>query len=287
MSKLTIRSERLSASIRLHGAELCSLRDEASGREFLWQGDPSVWDGQSPLLFPVIGRVKGGKYLFGDRECEMPMHGFVRSMEFEAESFSDDRLCLLLRDTPETRRAYPFPFELRVELSFDGDTLIISHRVRNTGHEDMPFCIGAHPGFFCADGDRLLLDAPETLTLHQLDPTANLLSPAAAHYEVQDGIIPLQSGLFAHDALMFSGVKSRSMTLSRQDGSSVRVEYGEAPCVGVWSRNTESLHYVCIEPWYGMDDSTEATGIFTDKPWCQTVRPGEEFLFPVRITVKP
>lgn len=284
MSILTIRNEFLSASIRTHGAELCSVQSLKSGREFLWQGDESVWDGQSPLLFPVIGRVKGGRYRLGDCEYAMPMHGFARTSEFEVESTAENRVCLLLRDSEETRAFYPFSFELRVELTLEGETLVIRHRIRNTGSNEMPFCIGAHPGFFCSDGDCLLLDAPETLRLYQLDQAANLLSPAALSVDVPDSRIPLRAGLFADDALMFGGIRSRSMTLSRQDGSTVRVEYGDAPCLGVWSRNTEQLHYVCIEPWYGLDDFTDASGVFTDKPYSQIVRPGEEFIFPVCIT---
>ena len=87
MSILTIRNEFLSASIRTHGAELCSVQSLKSGREFLWQGDESVWDGQSPLLFPVIGRVKGGRYRLGDCEYAMPMHGFAKDSDFEVRTF--------------------------------------------------------------------------------------------------------------------------------------------------------------------------------------------------------
>ena len=54
---ITLSNPHLTAQISPLGAELVTLRDEA-GRDLLWNGDPAFWTGRSPLLFPIVGRVR-------------------------------------------------------------------------------------------------------------------------------------------------------------------------------------------------------------------------------------
>ena len=56
-STVSISSAALSAEISASGAELVRLHDHA-GADLLWDGDPAVWNGRSPLLFPIVGEVK-------------------------------------------------------------------------------------------------------------------------------------------------------------------------------------------------------------------------------------
>ena len=51
----TIQSELLQVSIKQKGMELCSIKNRIDETEYLWQGDPSFWTGQAPILFPIIG----------------------------------------------------------------------------------------------------------------------------------------------------------------------------------------------------------------------------------------
>ena len=44
-------------SVNEIGAELNSLKSKKTGIEYIWCGDESVWYGQSPILFPIIGRL--------------------------------------------------------------------------------------------------------------------------------------------------------------------------------------------------------------------------------------
>ena len=52
----SIENEYLTAQIDDMGAQLHSLVTKDDGFEYLWQGNPDVWYGQAPVLFPVIGR---------------------------------------------------------------------------------------------------------------------------------------------------------------------------------------------------------------------------------------
>ena len=49
----TLTKDRISIRVSSLGAELKSVC--LDGFEYLWQGDPTYWKGQSPILFPIIG----------------------------------------------------------------------------------------------------------------------------------------------------------------------------------------------------------------------------------------
>ena len=54
MSNTTLHNENVSVTLKSLGAELTSIKD-ASGTEYLWQGNPEFWSGQAPVLFPIVG----------------------------------------------------------------------------------------------------------------------------------------------------------------------------------------------------------------------------------------
>lgn len=61
---ITLRNGRWGAQISEMGAELKSLVDLRSGQEYVWNGDPAWWNGSAPELFPVIGGLKGGEFMY-------------------------------------------------------------------------------------------------------------------------------------------------------------------------------------------------------------------------------
>ena len=44
----TLKNEMLTIQVSEHGAELQSIRKD--DYEYLWQGNPDIWSGQSPIL---------------------------------------------------------------------------------------------------------------------------------------------------------------------------------------------------------------------------------------------
>ena len=60
------------------GAQLHSLRRRKDGYEYLWQGDPAIWPGQAPILFPIVGSLAEERYWLGGQPYQMPRHGFAR-----------------------------------------------------------------------------------------------------------------------------------------------------------------------------------------------------------------
>ncbi len=58
---LKIENEQIQIGIKTLGAELSSIIDKSTGREFMWQGDAEFWTGQAPILFPIVGELKNGE----------------------------------------------------------------------------------------------------------------------------------------------------------------------------------------------------------------------------------
>ena len=143
-----IANESLRLIVSTQGAEVQSLYGVQSGLEYLWQGDSKFWSSRSPILFPIIGRVKEGKYSWRSETYSISIpHGFAKDLPFELEFRETTRLQFLLKSSEETKNQYPFDFEFRVEYVLEGNSLDICFRVDNTGSQPMPFVWGAHPGF--------------------------------------------------------------------------------------------------------------------------------------------
>ena len=44
------------------GAELTSIVKKETQTEYLWNADPAYWKRHAPVLFPIVGAVKGDSY---------------------------------------------------------------------------------------------------------------------------------------------------------------------------------------------------------------------------------
>lgn len=141
----TIENEFLRVSAEDSGAELRSITLRKNGKEFLWQGDPSVWYGRAPVLFPVVGQLLDGKYSYNGREYELAKHGFARRSVFTFKEQRDDSMTFSLASSDATRKSYPFEFELLITYSVSGRTLTCTSTVINKTDGEMYFSVGAHP----------------------------------------------------------------------------------------------------------------------------------------------
>lgn len=276
-----IQNDTFRVAAKNVGAELTSFVDRRTGEELLWQGCPAVWSGQSPLLFPIVGRLREDTYCLNGKSYTIPKHGFAMHSAFELESATDSEMTFLLTDTPETLECFPFPFELRVKYFFTEGGFVMEHRVKNIGAEKMYFSIGAHPAFQIELGDQVVMDEAETAAAFRLD--ANALR-AKEQLPVFDNSreVTITADIFAEDALIFDGLKSKGCTVTRANGRKIHVDFGNAPCLGMWAK--PAAPYVCIEPWYGIDDMCDAGHDFTQKDRICSLEVGEEFVFPVTIT---
>ena len=141
-----IAGSKLQAQVSALGAELVRLQDE-QGRDLLWDGDPAFWTGRSPLLFPIVGRVKHDRIRVDSVEHELRQHGFARTSQFEVTEASPSRCRFRLSSSETTLERYPFPFRLEVTYSIEEATLTVDTSLTNTGEQVLPASFGFHPAF--------------------------------------------------------------------------------------------------------------------------------------------
>jgi galactose mutarotase-like enzyme len=277
-----LANEVLQVGIKRKGAELCSLKTLHGDFDYMWQAEPAVWARHAPILFPIVGKLRNNAYQHHGKEYHLPQHGFARDMDFESRQINQTEASFRLVSSDATRVNYPFDFILDVGYHLEGSKLHTSWRVENTGKDVLPFSIGAHPGF------NLLLEEGQTIadySLHFEQPeTASLLGLEGgllagvrqAHYLDNSKLLPLSAHLFDDDALVFEGLKSRYVDLAKRDGSHlVRVSLEGFDYLGIWSKPGQP--FVCIEPWCGVADSTNATGQLIEKLGLQLLPAGGVF----------
>lgn len=258
-----IENEFLKIGVKSFGAELTSVVSKKSGEEYLWQGNPEIWSGQSPILFPVIGRLLGDSYTFRNKEYSMMKHGFFRRRESGLVSHEKSKIEFMQTEDSETEKIYPFKFEVHIIFELIGSAVRVTHTVINKNDDKMYFSMGAHPAFNCALGDKLIFDEKENLDTVSID-SESLRIPGSSPVLRNDDTITITKDIFNNDALILSGIKSKHITLA--DGNNnkrIRFDFGSSPYLGIWAK--PGAPYVCIEPWWGINDSHEKKDDFSQK----------------------
>ena len=273
----------LRGAVDTMGGELVSFRD-GEGTEYLWQGDPAVWAGRDPILFPIIGALKDGAVETPRGTCRMARHGFARHSEFTVAEQGSDGVTLELRDSSQTLAQYPYPFRLRVTHRLTEAGFETAYEVTNTGTEPMPFCIGGHTAYRCPlhGGERfedysLVFDRTEDAPSIAVGPGGVLGGYLAEPYLQGTDTIDLRHEIFDKvDTLVFDGLRSDAVRLmNRQTGRGVRVTFGQFPMLGIWTMPEKRGDYICIEPWQGCAAFQDETGRFADKPHAVVLGPGQ------------
>ena len=270
-------NEFVSIEIKKFGAELSSFKSKESGIEYLWQGNPDVWYGQSPILFPIVGQILDNKFRVDGKEYEMAKHGIARKRDFELKEQGEDYIILTQSWNEETLLQYPFKYILDIEFRLEGKKLIVTHTVRNDDNRTIYFSIGAHPGFNCKIGDYLEFEENETLVCEKINPDSIL---DGIHYPTltDEKIFRITTDVFDKDAHVLSGMKSDTLYLKSDFRNEViKFNFGKAPYLGLWAK--PGAEYVCIEPWYGINDSYDKKDDFSQKRAIQSVDTDKNFSF--------
>ena len=279
---ITIKNEMLTVSVNPFGAELSSIKNNESGREYMWQGDPTVWNGRSPILFPIVGRLKNDSFSYDDKIYALPKHGFARRNAFEVISAEADRAVFMLTDTDVTRRVYPFSFRLTAEYTLSGKTVTVTNTVHNSGAEIMYFSFGAHPAFNIHVGDSVKFSEKEMLHLCLLNDYG-LVTGETVYAENTNEIV-IDAHIFDKDALFFANPKNTSAKIVTKEGEEIlEMSYGNVPFLGLWAK--PNAPYICIEPWHGICDSDTVSGRIEEKPHILALVPEKDFVFRYTITI--
>jgi galactose mutarotase-like enzyme len=285
---IALESSGLSAAVDPLGAQLSVLRDER-GRDLLWDGDPAVWKGRAPLLFPIVGALAQGHYRLGANSYALPRHGFARDRRFEVIRSTPTMAEFELEADAQTLRVYPFQFALRIRFKLDGRTLTLRAAVHNAGEKPLTASIGFHPAlrwplpYGRERADHFIeFEQDEPAPIRRLDADG-LLTPTAHPTPIANRRLMLTDSLFTHDAVIFDRLRSRSVVYGAETGPRLRVSYADSPYLGIWSK--PGAPFVCIEPWHGVADSEGFCGDFTVKPGTFTVAPDAQFVAAMSLTL--
>lgn len=274
----SIENEFLTLAVKSFGCEITSLKSKETGYEFMWQGNADIWSGQAPILFPIIGRLIEDKYTYGGKEYTMEKHGFARRNEWEFVGSDKCSMTFRLTDNEKTHTMYPFSFSLKVTFILDGKTLKVKHEVENKTGGTMYFSLGAHPAFNCEIGDKITFSENEKLETEKIDLVKSLRLPGKFSFPQDNGTITITKDIFSEDALILSGFKSEYVTLhSDKNSRKIKFNLGHAPYLGIWAK--PGANYVCIEPWYGVNDSTIKKDDFSKKDAINALKKDETFVF--------
>lgn len=269
---VTLKNGALTVTVSELGAEIRSvLRD---GTEQMWCADPKIWGQSAPIMFPICGGLKDGRYELDGATYEMPKHGFARKSIFELEHRDAERAVLVLRDSEETRRYYPYAFEFRAVFELDGESLKVTYIVENKDNKVIYCSVGSHEAYACPEGiEAYDIVFPQRETLRAYALNGELLTDYTKLILDDSRVLPLRSEYFYLDALVFRDLKSRSAELiDRASGRRVRVEFDGADYFLLWQKY--GAPYICIEPWSGVQDVAGSSYDITKKEGVNAVPVG-------------
>ena len=149
-----IRNKFLTVKISLLGAQLQSITDNISRREYLWQGDSIYWADRAPIMFPIIVRLKDDCFTYQGQRIEMPKMGIAKISNFLVIQNETDGVILELTNNVKTMVHYPFPFRLTISYRLEGNKILNEFKIENTGEKTMYFALGGHPGFRFTDCEK-------------------------------------------------------------------------------------------------------------------------------------
>jgi len=280
----SIESDSLLVTVQKTGAELCSVISKENGTEYIWQANPDVWGSHSPVLFPVIGGLKEGKFLYNNDWFEMPKHGIVRRNEcLVVEEKLDNSVRFLLKNNEDTDKMYPFDFEFRIQFLIHSSTLVVSHQILNTGEDNLLFSLGGHPAFNCPlhpnssyEDYYLHFEKTEYAKTHLLDMDSGLVSENTQLIINNSSKLPLHKHLFDRDALIFKNLKSDSVSLVHHiHGKVLSLNFKDFPYLGIWAK--PGADFVCIEPWLGIADKVSHNQKLRNKEGIISLNPNNTF----------
>jgi len=261
MAKIKLENEELTVLVDELGAQMVSLIEKKTGKEYMWCADPKFWGKCSPILFPFVGQCADKEYTYKNKTYPMKIHGFADESIFEVTDKSEDRATFTLTDSEKTLGIYPFKFRLDVIFKLTGRMIEVSYKVKNPSNEEMYFMIGAHPGFNCPINENekrkdcfVKFYGKDEIVSRGLDLDHGLVNEVNTVFELRDELLPITDNLFDADALVIENQGIKKVSLVGGDKVPFVTVTMDAPVYGIWSCYTPGTPYVCIEPWFGRCD---------------------------------
>lgn len=285
---IVLKSDQLNVEFQTLGGALSSIKDK-DDVEYLWQGDPTYWSGQAPVLFPICGSVRNDTVLYDNedgsqKEGKIPRHGLVRKKEFTLVEQTEHSVTFAIEDDEEMYANYPYHFRLEITYTVTGKTIRTQYKIYNKEAEkSMPYFIGGHPGFNCPLLDDevyedyyLEFEKPETCTVPKPFPETGMLDLKDRNSWLNNQKeIDLNYDFFSYDAVTLDELESRTVALrSRKHDKGLKLDFKEFPNLIVWSTLNKGP-FIALEPWSGLSTSIEEGDRLEDKKDVKIIKPSD------------
>lgn len=283
--RITIQNQPVAVALDTLGGAIESILDRSTGEEHYWQYDASVWPRRTSVCFPVCGALPGDGYTHRGTPYAMPMHGFLRELDMRVVSLQPEKAVLGCRSDRNTRKRYPFDFDVEVRYELRGRCLSAEYHVENPGPKTLFFSIGSHYTY--------------ALPARQQDCQFRFSRPQhAGRLLIENGLMTGKSEdilcgadtlpmdcLFEAGAVIFDGndLQTEFVAIESNGRPFTRVECEGFPYTVLWAPKGGDSPFVCIEAWAGMPDIPGSTGELSQKFAMQTLEPGETRTFRQRI----
>lgn len=288
----TIENEHLLCTIESSGAEVRSLIDKQTGKEYIWQIDPRVWGSSAPVLFPAIGKIKDDHITHQGRRYAMPKHGIVRNNDtLKFEQSIDNSVSFTLTDSAATIVQYPYKFEFTVSFTLVKNRLLMTYSITNQDTQPLAFTCGGHTAYACPLSEDTsltdyLVEFPSEISLEATRLGASgLLSDQKETIAAKSALLPLSDTLFNKDALIFTKIQADWVRLrKRNEKKGVVVHFKGYPHLALWSK--PKADYLCIEPWLGLPDREDESLEITKKSTYESIAPGAQFIIAIETEIE-
>ena len=196
--------------------------------------------GGIPILFPICGNLPDNAYTHAGQPYSLKQHGFARDMPWQVTDQQDGEtiaLTVTLVSTEETRKGYPFDFQVDFTYKLQGNNLMIHQRYTNRSTVPMPFSTGLHPYFLVADKSQLQFDLPSTefITNEATPKTLPYTGSFDLSWDEIDALFPKVSRSSAQVTDLTQGTR---LTLTYDPLYSTMV---------FWT--VKGKPFYCLEPW--------------------------------------
>lgn len=239
--------------------------------------------GIDSVLFPIVGRLNGGDYTVDGKRYELPIHGFLKDREMSVKAEGEDFVELYYRSTDKDKQVYPFAFEYSVRYALRPKELFEQHSLRNVGTTTMYYSFGLHPSFVL-DGEKngktntgtdiLRFRKEIEPSLWRLDADGRFVVGKQDFGKVRQ--VGADSDTVArYGTLMLCDAQFKDVRLYTRGGSMWEIGLLPSPPVlAVWGQPDGADGFVCVEPWWGLNDFVDREPELSRKEGVNSLMPG-------------
>ncbi len=210
------------------------------GKEMLYQGNEG-WKKKFPIIFPNLGTSTG--YEYKGKKYNMPKHGWWKDLKWESFYEKGELLSVA---TIVDKELFPFKMDITQRITLEEESVVFSYELTNLDKEKAYFQFGIHPAFKIDENAHVRINE----TFKEVDSNGILTKETRKPHQSILKQMPFGTEF---DTLIATDVKTKEIELFN-NLEVLNIKFN-SPHLQLWKPSRDS--FVCIEPWYGWNDSFE------------------------------